>query len=229
MCEDYGYHTEINEMLNGMEQLFAWEGSSESFSYRILPATANVIIPSEHVFFFIEKVPGTPNLEGAVEPGTAISAEWADNILPGLPTINSYRGKNRFVEMSRMYFWAQEFQRRFPHEMRVFYEDDEMVCWYFHQPDADWTDLSIDYGYNDRTPRLMLKELTGQDPGELEYGDDGEYHTRAFRNATWAGLAARDGATPTGAEGAEALEQGTLEAVPGAQDGENAPEGGEAP
>ena len=189
MCEDYGYHTEINEVLNGMEQLLEWRGTQNSFEYRIYPALSNVVIPTEHVFFFVEKRPGRLNLNEAVPEGETISEEWARNILPGLPSIKSYRGKNRMVEMSRIYFWAEEFQKRFPNDMRVFYEDDEMVCFYLHQVDADYTDLSIDYGYNGLTPRLMLKEMTGEDPGELELGPDGEYHTRAFNNALRTGLA----------------------------------------
>ena len=214
MGEDYGFHTEINEVLNGMEQRFVWSGTNKNFTYEILPAEGNVIIPTENVFFFIEKIPGLYNIMGAVPDGEPISREWADRILPGLPTIFSYRGVNRYIEMSRMYYWAQEFHKRFPNDMRVFYEDDEMICWYLHQPEADFTDLYIEYGYNDRTPRLMLKELSGTDPGELVLGPDGEYHTQAFIDATNAGLAERtEGKTSSGAEqGSQggALESGSV-------------------
>ena len=199
MIEKYGYHSEINEFLNDMEHRLEWQGTTGNFSYRILPAKGEAIIPTEYVFFFIEKIPTAMNLfiesgtaeSGFVEEvphGTPISEEWANNILPGLPTIISYRGENRLVEMSRMYFWAQEYLKRFPNEMKVFYEDDEMVCYRLHQPKADWTVLYIEYGYNDVTARKMLAELANGDTKLYGMTADGQMHSYSFVSASSAGL-----------------------------------------
>ena len=200
MSEKYGYHVEVNEFLSNMEHRFLWQGKDGKYSYKILPAKGDVIIPTEYVFFFIEKIPTEANLITAGNAskqaysetfsyGDPISEAWADKSFPGLPTIDSYRGRNRFIEMSRMYFWAQEYMKRFPNEMEVFYEDDEMVCYRLHQPVADWFDLYIEYGYNDVTAKKMLDEL--KDSGSVkQYGmaSDGQMRSYSFINAIRAGL-----------------------------------------
>lgn len=50
--------------------------------------------------------------------------------------------------MSRMYYWAQAFDKLYPNEFRVHYEDDEFVCYHIEQTCTTSTNLAIDYGYN---------------------------------------------------------------------------------
>jgi hypothetical protein len=47
-----------------------------------------------------------------------------------------------------MYYWAQAFDKLYPNEFRVYYEDDEFVCYYIEQNVYDLYNLAIDYGYN---------------------------------------------------------------------------------
>jgi hypothetical protein len=195
MTEEYGYHVEINQFLNNMEHRFIWHTNDGTHLYKILPAKGAIIIPTEYIFFFIENIPTKANLilydnssargfEETVEYGTPISEEWANKPLPGRPSIDSYRGQSRFIEMSRMYFWAQEYMKRFPNEMEVFYEDDEMVCYRLHQPRADWTDLYIEYGYNGATARMMVEELKHGFDKPYAVGKDGLKHSYPFTSVS---------------------------------------------
>ena len=74
--------------------------------------------------------------------------------------------------------------RRFPNEMTVLYEDDEIVCYRLHQPPADWTDLYIEYGYNEVTARLLVNELKHGTDNPFSYGNDGQLHSYPFFNIT---------------------------------------------
>ena len=50
--------------------------------------------------------------------------------------------------MSRMYYWAQEFQRLYPNEMEVYLETDQFVCYRIEQNPYRLYNFAIDYGYN---------------------------------------------------------------------------------
>ena len=53
-----------------------------------------------------------------------------------------YRFSRTEVE-SRVYYWCQRFKELYPGEIKVYYEDEEFVCYYFQQePEAPY-DLSI--------------------------------------------------------------------------------------
>ena len=62
--------------------------------------------------------------------------------------MNAYRGKNRSVTMSRMYYWAQEFQKLYPNEFKVYFEDENFVCYYIEQNVYRLYNFAIDYRYN---------------------------------------------------------------------------------
>ena len=51
--------------------------------------------------------------------------------------------------MSKMYYWAQEYQKLIPDDMRVYYEDANFICYEITQNVNRIYNLSIDYGYND--------------------------------------------------------------------------------
>lgn len=132
MGEDHGYHYETITFLKAMER----KGDE-----------AIVMMPTPKVYFFIEKVP----LDYAVSyenSGQRISKDGADRSLPYGTGLTPYQGENRWVTMSRMYYWAQEFMRMYPNEMKVYMETDKFVCYVVEQNPYSLYNFAIDYGYN---------------------------------------------------------------------------------
>lgn len=132
MGEDYGYHYEVSTFLGEMEY-------SGGYS--------TITMPTHTVYFFIEKKP----LDYAVSyenSGQYISEEGASRALPPAKGISMYQGENRWIEMSRMYYWAQKFMEMYPNEMEVYYETEDFVCYRVVQNDYSLYNFSIDYGYN---------------------------------------------------------------------------------
>ena len=132
MGEDHGYHYETIDFLRGMENSTAEDA---------------VTIPTKVVYFFIEKV--TIDY-GAMFAGSgqAISEEGAAMELPDVTDIYVYIEQNRWIVMSRMYYWAQEFRKLYPNEFKVYYETDDFVCYYIEQNEYQLYHFAIDYGYN---------------------------------------------------------------------------------
>lgn len=131
MVYGHGYHYELSTFLHEIQKL------------KDKPIT----VPTESVYFFIEKIPlnYTVVYEGS---GQMVSREGADNKLPNEEGLGNYQGRNRWIIMSRMYYWAKEFQRLFPNEMKVYFEDDKFICYKLEQNPYRLFDLAIDYGYN---------------------------------------------------------------------------------
>jgi len=135
MAGDHGYHYELTDFLGEMENLDKAEP---------------VRIPTPYVFFFIEKRPidySSNKYEGS---GQKISEAGAARSLPRGGGLGPYQNENRWIMMSRMYYWAQEFQRKYPNEMKVYFENDNFVCYYVEQNTYALYDFAIDYGYNGR-------------------------------------------------------------------------------
>lgn len=132
MIEEYGRHTETIEFLAGMEY---WNSTKE------------VKIPTEKVYFYIEKKPLNYANEGSGEI-PEVSEEQAENPLPQNSGISAYTGTLRSVTMSRMYYWAQKFRELYPNELRVYYENDKFVCYYIEQNVYRLYNFAINYGYN---------------------------------------------------------------------------------
>lgn len=132
MVEKYGRHTETIDFLTEMEN---WNPTRE------------VLIPTERVYFYIEKKPlNYANGYGGIVP--EISEEEASKPLPANSGINAYNGADRSVTMSRMYHWAQKFMELYPNEMKVYYENDRFVCYYIEQNEYRLYNFAIDYEYN---------------------------------------------------------------------------------
>ena len=105
--------------------------------------------PTPKVYFFIEKIP----LDYAVKykgSGQTISEEGAKGKLSYSNSLAPYQGENRWITMSRMYYWAQEFQKMYPNEMRVYLETDRFVCYVIEQNTYSLYNFAIDYGFNTR-------------------------------------------------------------------------------
>lgn len=57
-------------------------------------------------------------------------------------------GRKPLVVMSRMYYWVQAFMKKYPNEMKVYYEDDQFICYRIPQNMYHQYNFAIDYGYN---------------------------------------------------------------------------------
>lgn len=132
MIEKYGRHTETIEFLEDMEY---WNRYKE------------VTIPTEKVYFYIEKKPiNYANGYGGKIP--EVSEEEAAKELPENSGISAYNGPRRSITMSRMYYWAQKFHELYPNELKVYFENDRFVCYYIEQNVYSLYNFAIDYGYN---------------------------------------------------------------------------------
>jgi len=116
-------------------------------------------LPSDDVFFFIEKRPiGPYRFKGddtPWPPELPISKEDAQrnitqirsnlNLLSDIYTNYSYRR----VIMAKAFYWMEEYRRYFKTEITVFYEDEDLVVYHLKQLDPyALNNLYIDYGYN---------------------------------------------------------------------------------
>lgn len=166
MCEEYGYHTEISELLKANEYTLNESGEIND--------NIELTFPTEHVFFFVEKfaISKTENGTSKVN-GAWVSEQYASEPLPTISGIHVYYLNNRNIEMSRLYYWAQELKRRYPGEVSVLYEDNEFVCYELDQPAANSFNLAFDYGYNDLTAKSWLEA-----EAETEAGTEREAQTQ---------------------------------------------------
>lgn len=129
-----GYHYETIEFLRNLEDI---------------KADTSVTIPTDTVYFFIEKVPLLYlDYLNTIRPEKEVSQEGAESFLPESAGILPYIEEERWVTMSHMYYWAEAFQELFPNEMEVYYETDGFICYRVRQNRYSLYDFAIDYGYN---------------------------------------------------------------------------------
>jgi hypothetical protein len=106
-----------------------------------------VTIPTKYVYFYIEKRPLNYTVAYA-DSGQYISRAGAARQLPNTSGIDPYKAENRWIVMSKMYYWAESFRKLFPYDMTVYYEDDEFICYQLVQNESSLYNLLIDYKYN---------------------------------------------------------------------------------
>ena len=107
-----------------------------------------LIIPTEKVYFFIEKIP-LNYFVAYSGSGQSISKKGASQSLPDSGGSVMYQGESRWILMSRMYYWAQAFMEMYPNEMKVYYESEDFVCYVIPQNMYHQYNFAIDYGYNE--------------------------------------------------------------------------------
>ena len=134
MIEEYGYHYEMITFLRELKDL---------------DKNKEITVPTQDVYFFIEKKPVNYASSANALEGTSISEEYANKPVSAKTGILCYQGEERWNTMSHMYYWAQKFKKLYPNEMQVYYETDEFVCYKLHQNSYSLYNLAIDYGYND--------------------------------------------------------------------------------
>ena len=115
---------------------------------RDLKKNSEITMPTEYVYFFIEKQP--INYAGSANgiDLKPVSEEGASHPVNTETGISAYTSDTRWETMSHMYYWAQAFKKLYPEEMEVYYETDDFVCYRLHQNVNSLYNLAIDYGYN---------------------------------------------------------------------------------
>lgn len=134
MIGENGYHYEMIEFLRKLEKM---------------DKDASLTIPTDAVYFFIEKVPVYyRDIMSTIKPEWEVSSVEAGKPLSTEGGIEPYIEDTRLVTMSHMYYWAQAFRELYPNEMEVYYESDEFICYRIRQDVYNPYNFAIDYGYN---------------------------------------------------------------------------------
>ncbi len=114
-----------------------------------------ITIPTQYVFFLVEKRPFQYNQLVSMDAHTPldkteVSAESAALTLPDSSELTGTEVyvKYRTVVESKAYYWAEAFQKLYPYEMEVYFEDDSVICYRLTQNPAKLYNLAINYGYN---------------------------------------------------------------------------------
>lgn len=132
MGEDHGFHYELDTFLRDMEN----RGGGSTIE-----------IPTKKVYFFIERRPINYALpyDGS---GQRISRKGASNPLPFRSGVTMYQGENRWIEMSRISYWMEMFKSMYPHEVEVYYDTNDFICYCVNQNEYSLFNFSINYLYN---------------------------------------------------------------------------------
>lgn len=144
MAINHGYHYEVISLLREMEHR---NDENESVINQDPYEDPAIKIPTPSVYVFVEKVPLDYTI-GYENSGQTISEEGAKCSLPNVGGIDMYKGINRWILMSRMYFWANSFMEMHPNETSIYFENDKFVCYKIEQNAYRLFDFAIDYGYN---------------------------------------------------------------------------------
>ncbi len=149
----YGRHEELLNFLNSSAQ-------SERYT-----------LPTKYVFLYVEKKPlayaqnnffsGPPWLAGEnyrklysghvsqypKVDASAISLAEARKalVIPG--QVSKVYSQSRVILESRLYDWCQNFKKLYPHEMQMYYEDDDFLCYLVQQNPDSLYNLSIRTDY----------------------------------------------------------------------------------
>ncbi len=130
-----GFHYELLDFLRAMEN-----------PERAVP----VHIPTKYVFFFIEKRPIDYGSGVFLNENPPVRKEIRREDMEVELSLDTsepsdYYEKLRAPIMARAYAWAQEYQKHFPREMSVVYEDDEFIAYRLIQDPYYTNDLTIEY------------------------------------------------------------------------------------
>lgn len=132
----------------------------------------NYTIPTEYIFIYVEKNPikyahnhffsgpvwlaqeKYQDMYSAYQPSVCpnitaskISEEAAQSRIMyfGKPSQSYSNIESRTILQSKMYKWCESFAQMYPHELKVYYEDDDFVCYYIRQNIQHLYNLNIEY------------------------------------------------------------------------------------
>lgn len=140
-------------------QLVGYGWHEELVTFINQSANVEYTLPSEYVFIFVEKKPieyaqshfftGPKWLAWEKYPKYYSSyvsqcpdithSEISEELVAGRLARFSVSSRSysdldtRTILESTVYQWCQDFDKIYPHELRVYYEDDDFVCYYFRQ------------------------------------------------------------------------------------------------
>lgn len=120
---EHGYHTELSEFVAMVD------GKYPAFK-----------IPTQYVFFFIEKYTLQDYFDGRAFVNKTDAAE---DLIYQASTQDYYYQRNTI--QSKAYYWAQAYQKMYPNQMRVYFEDDIYICYVLIQNKNSPLDMRIDY------------------------------------------------------------------------------------
>ena len=145
-----------------MVRNIGWHHELSTLVYKLAEPENKINIPTQDVFFFIEKRPIETNRMNYADnpnfsfpPEMSVSESLAGQSIKeiqeklSIPSAIYTNIEYRRVVMSKVYYWILEYMKYFPNEMSVFYEDDDIVVYHLTQPQMyALNNLQIDYGYN---------------------------------------------------------------------------------
>lgn len=130
-----GFHYELLDLV---EELDNWTEDQ------------TIYIPTKEVYFVIEKYPleyglVPVNKKLPITMWLPVSYELSKTpIIEERPRSNIYLHQRREI-MSKIYYWAKEYKRYYPQEMKIYYEDDEIIIYRLEQASYHLNNLSINY------------------------------------------------------------------------------------
>lgn len=137
-----------DEMQMGLYHGWHYETISFLRELENMNEDTKMFIPTENVYFFIEKIPLDYYYLPYSGSGQSISKKGASQPLPNADGSLMYHGEERWILMSRMYYWAQAFMEKYPNDMKVYYESEDFICYVMPQNMYHQYNFAIDYGYN---------------------------------------------------------------------------------
>ncbi len=133
---NYGFHYEL---LDFVEQLEYWNDNQA------------IYIPTPEVYFMIEKYPLSYILEYLQSPYPVTKRARVSKVQANVQIDERYEQRSRIYQkqrlpiMSKAYYWALEYQKYYPLEMSIYYEDEEVVIYRLMQDPYHLNNLSIQY------------------------------------------------------------------------------------
>ncbi len=151
LTRNKGWHYELWEFVFSLEQY---------------ESTKVIQIPTEYVYFVIEKRPLKYNdpayLGDELKSYSKISYTDARSLLTE-ETVKTKRRSEyysnyeiRSAIMSKAYHWAIRYMQYFPDQMKIYYEDSDIIIYEVHQNMYALNNFAIDYGYNTTTLEQWL-------------------------------------------------------------------------
>ena len=120
---DYGYHENLSKFVNMVD------GNEEEYK-----------IPTQYVFFFIEKTVLQDYYYGQVD----VSPEYANMDFVYIASSQDYYYQRAIIE-SKAYYWAQRMLTLYPSDFTIYYEDDIYIAYLLKQNPYYLYNLQIDY------------------------------------------------------------------------------------
>lgn len=151
LTRNKGWHYELWEFIFSLEQY---------------ESTKVIQIPTEYVYFVIEKRPLSYNdpsyLGEELKSYSKISYTSARQLLTEETVRTSKKSDyyanydTRCAIMSKAYYWALKYMQYFPDQMSVYYEDSDIIIYEIKQNMYALNNFAIDYGYNTTTLEQWL-------------------------------------------------------------------------